>query len=291
MKRLVLLVAVLAAPRAWACASCGSGGDDPLILYPNELTKAYLGFTRTSGFRNVDKDGELSAAGGPEAKDALVIAAGRTLTPRAFVTATLPVLRNVKDGASKSAAGDPSVGGRYAFVLQSLAQPWRPQVQGVLSYKHAQARSLRESEEMKTLLDVFGTGFHEIRTGIDVWYGMTAVKAGVAHGATFYRATDFEGLRYAPGPSQRTTLATGYGWTSSAKTLIGANRERKDGLSVDGARLPDSDQLSHGVFVTQDLMVDPSSSVRLTLSRAAAFGVNKNTARSSGVTMAYARAF
>lgn len=277
--------------RAYACASCGSGGDDPLVLYPNEETKAYVGLSRATAFKNVGPGGEVVTAGGPATKDTTTVAVGRAISRRAFATVTLPYVRNARDGDSESGMGDPSVAARYTAVLPTLAEPALPQVQLVAGYKHAQAKSIHDTEDPRTLLDVFGTGFSEAKAGVDVWYGNYAAKAGVAVTALFPQERTFDGTRYQPGDGVRATASAGYGWTARAKTTVGANREQRRALRLDGEEQADSGQLVHSAFLTQDLMPGPLDDVKLTLSRQAAFGRNVNTARSTSVSLAYTRVF
>lgn len=279
----------LGAGRARACASCGSGGDDPLILYPNESLKFYLGLSQLSDFHNVDPDGSLSTAGGPSSKETLTLSGGYAISPRAFVTLTAPYIRNSLDGDSRSAFGDPSLAGRYSVVMQSLAQPWVPQVQLIAGYKHAQARSLRESNEMKTLIDVFGNGFSEAKMGVDVWYGMAAVKFGAAHTVSKPLKRDFDDVTYEPGLVQRSTTSLGYLWAESWKTTIGMSRELRGALKVDGASQPNSQQQNNSAFLNLDVMTSALDSVRLSYARQAFAFRNQNTTSSRSVSMAYMR--
>ena len=189
-----------------ACASCGSGGDDPLVLYPFEQVKTYIGFTNASNFRNIDQTGAEASAGGPTSKRTMIGAVGYGISPRSFVTATVPYIHNVRKETSHSRLGDISVSGRYALLLQSIDQPLIPQVQLLFGYKSATGRSLHESKDFKTLIDVSGTGFQELRSGVDVWFGMTDLKPGVSHSYAMPLKRDFNGKSYHPGLVSRSTL-------------------------------------------------------------------------------------
>ena len=276
------------APQVLACASCGSGGEDPLILYPNEGRKAYAAWSRAAGFRNIEPNGAQATAGGPSTKDSLVAAVGQRLSLRSFATLTLPFLRNARGSDSRSSLGDPILAARYTLVMANLADPWVPQVQLVASFKQALARSLRESHE-PTLIDVFGSGFSEARAGVDLWYGEGAVKFGGAQSVIVPLARRFDGERYQPGLGSRGTLTLGYSWIDAAKTLVGINRDQRAALSLEGEELTDSEQVSTSVFLTQDYRPDEDQMLRLTWSRQAALGENRNTARSNTITLAYMR--
>lgn len=270
-----------------ACASCGSGGDDPLILYPNESIKDYFGVSQSGRFKNIDPDGSESTAGGPTTKQAMTLATGRSLSPRTFVTFTVPFMKNIRDDNSRSSIGDPSLAGRYSLVLQTLDDPWLPQVQLVYGYKLANARSIHESRDLKTLMDVFGTGFSEIKAGIDIWFGMMRWKPGFSQLFSMPQSRSFDGVNYQPGLIARSTLSLGYNWFETWKMTVGVNREYRRPLRVDGVTQDDSAQLNHSAFVTSDVMVTGVDTVRFSLSRQAALLQNYSTSRSDAISLAY----
>ena len=192
---------------ARACASCGSGGDDPLILYPNERIKDYFGLSQSSNFKNIDPDGSESTSGGPNTKQTFTLATGRALSTRSFAAFTVPYIRNLRDGKTIAGVGDVSVAGRYSAILQSIDEPLIPQLQVLFGYKVATGRSTHNSQELKTLMDVTGTGFDEIKTGIDIWWGISRIKPGFSQLFLFPQAKSFQGVRHQPGNISRTTAA------------------------------------------------------------------------------------
>lgn len=276
---------------AWGCASCGSGGDDPMILYPNEANKVFFGTTSISGYRNIGPSGEEVTAGGPSRKWTQTLAYGRGFSPRSFATITWPLVTNLRREDSHTASGDPTFSSRYAFILQSIADPWIPQVQGIFGFKPAFARSLRNTEEPKTLIDVAGTGFPEVRVGLDLWYGMSQSLLGTAHILSYSLPRSYEGTLFQPGLTQRSTVTLGYRWAPHIKTLVGTNREYHAPIRIEGASSPSSEQLNFSSFLTQDVMLDPMTMVRLSLAQQGAYGPIQNTAKSSSVMIAYMRAF
>ena len=276
-------------PLAYSCASCGSGGDDPLILYPNESDKILVAAARTAGLRNIDKNGSETTAGGPTERHAFTLAYGHSFSMRSFATLTLPMLRNAREGTAKTAVGDPSFATRYTLHMASLLEPWVPQVQILAGFKPGLARSIQETQDPKSLLDVFGTGFSEVRTGLDLWLAQFDQKVGMAQTFSFPLPSKFDGTTYTPGIISRSTLTLGYQWLHDAKTLVGINREQRGELRAAGTAIPNSDQLNYSLFTTQDWLPDENSMFRLTLSQQAAFGKNKNTARSSTITFAFQR--
>ncbi|MEN9835447.1 MAG: hypothetical protein RL011_1640 [Pseudomonadota bacterium] len=274
-------------PAALGCASCGSGGDDPLILYPNERDKTFLALGRTTGFRNINGSGGLATAGGPLEREALTFAYGHSFSLRSFATVTVPTFRNVGAQDSVSGVGDPLIATRYTLLMPDLTEPSVPQVQLIAGFKQSHARSVHNSEDTKELLDVFGTGFSDARAGVDLWFGQFAPKFGLAQTFAQPLPRTYDGVEYRPGLVARSTVTTGYQWSSATKTLVGANREQSLGLTVGGMTAPNSAQLNHSVFLTQDYYPSMSQLVRLTVSQQAAFGPNKNTARSSTFTVVY----
>ena len=287
----LLVGLLLASSQSFACASCGSGGDDPLILYPNEVDKIYVGFARATAFKNVDADGRFSTSGGPTAKDTLTLAYGHGLSPRAFVTGTLPWLRNSRQEATQTSLGDPSLAARYALVMASIAEPLMPQVQILVGYKQSMTHSIHDSVDLKTQLDVFGTGFSEAKLGVYVWFGQLEWLAGAAFNLIKPLPHTYDGVRYEPGLASRSTVTVGYVFSPACKTTFGANLVARGSLRGDGVVQTDSEQLNHSVFLTQDWLISPVESWRLSLSRQAALGANKNTARSDGVSLAYLRSW
>lgn len=282
----------LAASRAVACASCGSGGDDVMVLYPNEEQKLYAGFARQGGFRNIDTDGEDRTAGGPERRETMALAYGRAFSRRSFATLTLPLHRNILGDESASGIGDPVLAGRYTLVMQNLAEPILPQVQLIFGYKHAQATSIHDTEEPKTLLDVFGSGFSEARGGIDVWFGQSMVKPGIAVNANYPLAKRYADKTLQPGYGTRATasLALSAPAPWRLKSALGVNRESRAELQIDGKLQSDSASVNHSGFATVDIGLDPEGSLRVSYSRQAWFGNNRNTASSSTMACAYMRA-
>src|SRR5690606_23275964 len=101
---------------AHACSSCGSGGADPLILYPNERWKIYTAFTRQGDFHNVSPKGKVTTNYGPTEKKSLTLSGGMLLTSRSFVTLTIPIAQNSRAGSTKTGVSDASLFARYTVI-------------------------------------------------------------------------------------------------------------------------------------------------------------------------------
>lgn len=273
---------------ARACASCGSGGDDPLILYPNDDVRIYLALSRATDFKTVDINGTEGTDAGPQFKDALTFAIGKSISPETFVTVTLPYLQNLKNGDSKKAIGDPIFAFRHSVLMQNIEALYLPQIQLALAYKYAHARAIQDAES-PALLDVFGTGVSETKLGIDVFWGMSDLKGGFAH--SFYLPSDrqFESIHVEPGIGQRSTLTLGYGIDGLGKTVFGINRETRGERRDDGKIIPRSSETNHSAFISVDATLTSLDMIRLTISKRAALLENKNTSRANSVTLAYLR--
>lgn len=271
---------------ALACASCGSGGDSPLILYPNEPYKVYAAAAFQAGFKTVTANGEARDDIGPAQRDTVTIAGGTTFLTDWFATLTVPYVTNARDGERRSGTGDPLLSLTWTVLPASILAPVQPQVQVTVAYKRSVSRSIYNADDPH-LLDVYGTGFDEARAGVDLWWGASAWKAGCAAVALWPRERVYEGQELSPGKGVRATVTGGYGFYSAGKLIAGAVVERHGRRTSDGQAMPDSEEASNNIFVGGDAMINETQSVRVTLTRAAAFGRNQNATAVNGVTLAW----
>ena len=290
-KKLLFTAMMLGASDAWACASCGSGGDDPLILYPWEQWKIYTGFAKTDDFTPINAAGDTSREMGPQSRNTTTVSFGRSFNHRTFATVTAPYIVNRRGPYERSGWGDPMLTGRYTVLQQDITEEWQPQVQAIASLRAGQATSKYDSEDLARL-DVFGSGVPEWRVGVDIWHGITNFKGGLAQtvtGPLATKTTDYGVIR--TGITYRSTATVGYGWGDRGKVITGINREQTTAYQLEGVKQADSDTLSHSAFISADAKIEHHASVRMTVARAAAFARNKNTSRSDSVTVAFTRAF
>jgi hypothetical protein len=281
----------LSASQALACASCGSGGDDPMILYPWESWKAYVSIARTGEIESLDNQGDTVASYGPKVRNTTTVAMGHSFSPRLFATATAPYIVNRRDEYDRSSWGDPLLALRYTALQQTMANDLMPQIQLVASYRTGQATSKYDQTDSQQL-DVFGSGIPEGRAGFDIWSGMYDWKGGFAQTMTVPIGTkDTIMGKTQAGYIFRSTLTLGYGWLDNFKLLVGLNRDQTTRSRVDGVVVDDSDILAHGTFLTADAKVERNSTVRLTWNRSASIFANRNATRSQTFTMAVMRSF
>lgn len=283
------LLAAVSARECFACASCGSGGDDPLILYPNEDVKLYLAASRSFGFKTVDVNGRTGTDGGATEKDALTLAVGKALSTNAFVTLTVPYLQNSRGSQNERGWGDPLASLRWTVLPQDITEEWRPQVQVLLGHRFAVARSIHESNSLHAL-DVFGSGTPETKSGLDVFWGMTNVKFGFAHVYYLPGAREFAGVTVEPGLGQKQVVTLGYGVSPYGKVLVGLTREIRSERRENGRRVPESSERNHGGFLTIDYNISSLSVLRATFATRGSFFTNRNTSSSNSASVAYMRA-
>ena len=295
MMKLLLFSSVLVAavlPRAlYACASCGSGGDDPMVLYPGENWKAYVGMARTGDIESIDQSGRVAASYQPTTRNTTTVAMGHSFSQRFFVTGTANYIVNRRDDYDRSAWGDPLATARYTIVQQTLADEWIPQVQFLGSYRPGQATSKYDQVDPAGL-DVFGNGLPEGRVGIDLWHGMHDWKGGFAQTVTVpvgARQTDFGLVK--PGITFRSTASVGHSIGEYAKIVGGMNRDQVTKTSIDNTVQEESDIVSYGLFASVDATVERLSSVRFTWTKSSAVFANRNSTRSQTFAMAVMRSF
>lgn len=288
---LVIVCALGAATQASACASCGSGGEDPMILYPWEQWKAYIGIARTGDIESLDQNGQAVPAYQVTTRNTTTVSMGHSFSQRFFMTGTGNYIVNRRDDYDRSSWGDPLLAARYTALQQTMANDWIPQVQLLASYKTGQATSKYDQIDPAGL-DIFGNGLPEGRAGIDIWHGMNNWKGGVAQTVTMpigVRDTDFGKVE--PGVTYRSTLSLGHSVGENAKVVGGINREQTTKLKIDGAPQDSSDTLSYGFFAYADATVERSSNIRFTWSKTSAFATSRNGTRSQTFAMAVMRSF
>lgn len=278
--------AAAAANAALACASCGSGGDSPLVLYPNEKVKAYVGTTRQGGFKTVTADGRVGSDLGPKTKDTVVAAVGASFLTDWFATITVPHVTNEREGRSRSGFGDPLLSLTWTVVPASLARPAMPQVQLSAAQKRAISTSVENSDD-DNFLDVYGSGFDESRLGADFWWGSETVKAGFAVVGSHSYSHAYGGESRAPGNGVRLTATTGYGFGDMGKLVVGAIEERDGERTQADASIKDSDVVTNSLFASADAMIAKTQMLRLSFTKLGAFGKNKNTNIAQAVTFAW----
>jgi hypothetical protein len=284
-----LLLLLVSNQKSFACASCGSSGDDPLVLFPNEVYKLLIQTSKGMEYSNIDEKGTLRTSGGTETKLQTTASFGASLSRKAFFTITKSFIENRRGDRKKSGFGDWSFSGRYSLTMLSIDDDWSPQIQWLYGYKHSTSQSTKTSRD-PYLLDVFGNGFSELKTGIDVWWGQWVVKPGLAFALVKPLSRSVAGTQYTPALVFRTTGSVSYLQPVNVKWVAGVTSEKKENVKVEGAGdLPRS--TTHSFFLTAETMVTDSDTIRLTYAETGTIGKNINTFSSKNVSVSYMHSF
>jgi hypothetical protein len=272
---------------ALACASCGSGGGDPLILYPNEDLKFFGSFGLQKVTREVSTAGKRGEVFGPDTKYPLVLSLGARFNRRGFVTLTSGYQINTKEDKQGQGAIDPSFMVRYTVLSQSFDEPWIPQVQGLVGYKRSTGRSIHTSQD-KDLIDITSSGFDEGKIGIDLWYGMFDFKGGLAFlGILPQPRTESDGSKNEAGNIQRWTVTGAYQLSDALKLSAGLNRQSSGTRRYEDQTVDDSETLDHSGFLNMDFMGYDTQSVRLGATKTALFSDDRLTTETYSFTLAF----
>ena len=289
LEKALLLYSICSSGELYACASCGSSGDDPLVLYPNEDFKALIQISKGTNYINIDSNGDFRSSGGTECKIQSTASIGAAYSRRAFTTITKSYINNSRGDKSKQGFGDWSFAGRYSLVMLSIDDDFNPQVQLLYGYKHSTSQSTRSSSD-PYLLDVFGSGFSEIKTGIDVWWGQWLVKPGFATSLIRPLPRTIHGVNYTPGMILRATSSLSYFQPVFLKWVFGVTTERKAAVELsEGASIPSA--LTNSYFLSAEGKLNDADMMRLTYSETGTFGHNYNTFSARNLTAAYIHSF
>lgn len=272
--------------KAWACASCGSGSDDPLVLWPSEKLKTYVGWSTSGQYEVVGPKGERGRDAGPTSRDTLTFAAGRALLTDVFATLTLPVQQNRSAAGSLRSLGDPMLALRWSWLMPDFTEPLRPQVQLMMSHKFAHARTLQESSRLD-LLDAFSTGIAESKVGWDLFWGMSTLKGGLAVAALFPEERRLAGAEVFPGNALRVTGTLGVALDSRSKMLVGSVHEMREQRRDNGVRIDNSQVRATGFFLTADWGYSETQMLRFSVTDRGHWGYNRNMIASRAASVAW----
>jgi hypothetical protein len=257
--------------RAQACASCGSGSGAPLVLAPNEASKFYLGTSVDFGFRAIDDDGGFAKDSSISSRNQVTLSAAQSLTPRTFVSLTLPyVFNRTTTPAPRGASdwGDPLLQLRTTVLMPDLSATWKPQIQGILGHRFVGGPSIRDSCQSDCVVKATGSGTAETELGGDVWWAMSAIKWGVAQTILFPTERRFPNdVTFENGRGYSTIATVGMAQEGLGKINAGLIRTEREEIRVNGATVAGSRAVKVTVFVTTDYSLDPLNTIRLTASR------------------------
>lgn len=286
---IVLALLFCAWPReAAGCASCGSGSGSPLVLYPNEGAKAYLGLSDQSMIESIGADGQVSRSIQPERKSSLTVAAGFRPFSRLSLVFTQPYQRNTAASRSMTAAADPSIEARWTVAQGAWDRPLIPQVQMIAAHKISMARSIHRTADPR-LIDVFGNGFDESTIGADAWWNMVPLKPGIAVMGSHSWARSYGGIEIRRGIRTQIVLGIGHTFLETMHLNGGFRVEFKAKDENDGRVIGDSEGRQNDAFFS----CRHSSGlheIKASIYATGLGGGNKNALRSRSMTVGYAKA-
>jgi len=240
-------------------------------------------------YSNIDANGEFRTSGGTELKWTTTASFGVAISRKSFATITQSYIENRRGNHRKRGFGDASIAGRYSLAMLSIENQWSPQVQVLYGYKHSTSQSTKSSKD-PYLLDVFGSGFSEIKMGMDVWWGQWMVKPGMAVSLVQPLSRLINEHRYSPRLIVKSTALLSYIKPLFMKWVIGTTMENKGTVKVDD----DTEQpraLTHSFFLTAEAMLTETDFARLSYSETGTIGINYNTFSSKSLTLAFIHSF
>ena len=274
---------------ALACASCGSGGGNPLVLYPNESQKLLFGLSRQSNINEIKSNGDEYSPN-LRHRDQTLIAGGVQFKRRYQVAFSLPYVTNrTADGRQYSGLGYYAFGFKYTALQQTFMEPNRPQIQLLLDHKPIHAKSVFDYERLDGL-DITGSGLVTTTLGIDLWWGMRALMFGGLLSSTYNQQREIEERSVTRGTAN--TIAGTLGYLVNSKNLVttGVSVTRKMSDQDNDRKVADSESSRGDVFLALRYKPIPLEEWRISYRvNGARFFKNYNTTRQVSVSASYAK--
>lgn len=258
---------------ALACASCGSGAFDPLMLYPNERAKLYVGLTGARSRQVVTWEGSRGRSRGPREQDRLTLSAGIGLGPRAYVTLPQAVVGNRGDTGKLWGPADPSLAARGTLSFASAARVLQPQAQILAGIKPGWARaSSAGSARRVDELDRFGDGSWQGQVGIDLWWPRLPVCVGLASIAVVsWPQRLATGQRSRAGTTLRNIVTLGRVFSRGSRWVVSLTYDRQAARLTSGDPVAESTRRQFNLATTLDLVLAAGWTLRSSVGRSAAF--------------------
>ena len=283
---LVAISVLCSSGRLFACASCGSSGDDVLLMYPNERWKFVSGVNSQAGFRNLGPDGESYSAGGIERRQFVNVAVGRNLRSDLLFGVTFGLQSNSSDQRREQGLTDPGIALRWTMLAPNILRPEFPQIQFLAGHRYPIGSSIQDTKDPE-LLDVTSSGYQESRMGLDHWWGQQSFKGGFAlmwH-RPWPRRFDGRENAIAPGSTLRTAGTLAFSFNPQYKITGGIVREQR--WQNDSY----AELRQYNSFFNFDYSFDAMRVIRLSFSKNALPGWdNRNGARFDSVGLSYQHA-
>ena len=277
LNKLVLTIFVLFSQllnsKALACASCGSGNGDPLILYPNETLKLYVGTRYLDISDHIRADGILAPNYLAANQMFLDLGLGYRLTQNLFANVYSGIQMNQGSQSHKINFQETLFKARLTLWEQDHHYPWLPQVQLLAGYKPNFAKDKYTSADPE-LLDVFGNGHQEFHLGYDIWNSMYAIIGGISQTLILPLPREIDGAKVYPGIGIGSVATIGVFYSGSNKLILGYSLNLRSRREENDAEIDQSQSRNHAIFVAADYAVNLKTSIRASISFS---GLSKST--------------
>ena len=285
---LILFAYLLRMEPAYSCASCGSGGDSPLVLFPGENKKVYLGFTNSKIGDYFDAKGKKADYYGIQSKQSLTSALALRLADDIFTTATFSAVRNEEAGESRDGFADTLLSFYYLALQQNFLEPFRPQISIIAQYKPALAASARDIDwTAMSAKDVFSDGLSELRLGLDSWFFTNNFLYGVALKTSYFLETQLEDKNFQRKPGYKGIVTGGYAFGNVAKLIGGYSYDYKGSMLQNRVLIDNSAIINQSVFLSWYQKIDIQNLVRLTYAESGLFKTKAYVNRTKNITAGY----
>ena len=289
MIRFLTLGVILISDLALACASCGSGGGNPLVLYPNENQKFLVGLSRQTNINEIKSNGGVYTPT-VRHRDQSLLAGGVQFDRRFQFTAALPYITNrTADGRQFTALGDYGLGFRYTFLQQTFMEPNKPQIQLQLDHKPIYANSVFNYERVDGL-DITGSGLASTTLGMDIWWGMRRFMFGGLVSSTINQERFINEHLVERGNSNEVVGTIGYLVSKSNLVTTGIGITQKSEDKDDGQIVDQSESNRGDIFFSLRFKPIPLEEWRISyrLNGVSVFR-NYNTTRQESLSASYAK--
>ncbi len=180
---------------------------------------------------------------------------------------------------------NPNVGGRLTLWQPNQSKVLLPQVQLLFSYT-PKIVTARSESQTRDLVDVFGSEFHEINLGYDIWNDKNKLLLGVTQSINYGFKSEVLDEMINPPWKLASSLTTGVKLFSSVRVLAGYNHLYGHYRYDNDIKAPDSRSINHSFFTTVDLKWNKTDNLKFSYTSGGHFN-SFNTTISKGFSLAY----
>ena len=291
MIRLIILALVtffIYTRPVYSCASCGSGGDSPLVLFPGENKKVYLGVTNSEIGDYYDKDGNKANYFGLTNKKTITAAFAYRIVDSLYTTVTLNAQQNTEQLGEAVGFSDPLLSVYYVALNQNFLEPFRPQLSLIAQYKPSTAKTFEDIDwELESNKDVFSDGLNEFRLGFDSWFFTNNFLYGLALKGSYFSPTKTKSGSFQRKPGYKTIATGGYAFGNVSKLIGGYTYSVKGSMIRNKKLVEDSQMYDQSLFLSWYQKIDIQNLIRLTYSESGLFSKKSYVNRTKNISMGY----